>query len=164
VVVAEGSKSLKTPPPTCVWMRGRWRWWQRVRNRLKPHLRLAFGREGGGGGNGVKTPENSTSSSLLDAREMEVAAEASKGPKNPPPARFWMRGRWRWWQRRQNARKLHLQLAFGREGGGDGGNDVETTSSSCFNAREVVLMPETSNRPKSPPPARIWTRGRWRWW
>ena len=104
----------------------------------------------------------------VNAREAVVVAEASKCRKNPPPARTWMRGRWWWWQTRRNIRKIHLQLAFGREGGGSRGRRVETsekpTSSLRLDAREVVGLADTSKHRKNPPPARVWTRGRWRQW
>jgi len=47
----------------------------------KDHLRLAFGREGGGGGYRVETPILTTSGSRLDAREVVVVGVASKGRK-----------------------------------------------------------------------------------
>jgi len=44
----------------------------------------------------------------------------------------------------RNAEKNHLQLAFGREGGGGGGRRVETpnktTPGSRLDAREVVVV------------------------
>jgi len=39
-----------------------------------------------------------------------------------------------------------------------------TTSSSRWEAREVVVVGVTSKRRNGPPPARVWTRGRWWWW
>jgi len=63
------------------------------------HLRLAFRREGGGGGGSrVKTPKLTTSGSRLDTREVGVVEFVSKGWKEPPPARVWTRGRWWRWQ------------------------------------------------------------------
>ena len=51
-----------------------------------------FARErGGGSANSIETP----SGSLLHVREVEDARTASKRKKNPPPARFCMRGKWR---------------------------------------------------------------------
>ena len=48
--------------------------------------------------------------------------------------------------------KNHLQLAFKCEGGGGGGEHVETTkkatSSSCLDAREVVLVADSQNDKK----------------
>ena len=58
----------------------------------------------------------------------------------------------------------YLQLAFECEGGGGGGRRVgrtkETTSGSHLDAREVVVGDGLKER-KKPPPARVWTRGRW---
>jgi hypothetical protein len=80
------------------------------------HLRLAVACEGGGGhANDTKMRHKSTSGSLLGAREVEKVygsllharevedmRTASKYNINPPPARFWARGRWRrrreWYQ------------------------------------------------------------------
>ena len=39
-----------------------------------------------------------------------------------------------------------------------------TTSGSHLEAREVVVVGVASKRWKEPPPARVWTRGRWWWW
>jgi len=62
----------------------------------------------------------------------------------------------------------HPRLVFGRKGGGGGGIRVErleiTTSGSRLDAREVVVVGVTSKRRNQPPPARVWTRGRWQWW
>ena len=99
-------ETRKAPPPACVWMRRRWWWWQKRKNARKDHLRLAFGCEGGGGGKGV----GGGGGKCVETR------------KAPPPARVWMRGRWWSWQMRQIARKDHLRLAFGHEGGGGGGS------------------------------------------
>jgi len=97
-----------------------------------------------------------------------VVGVASKRRKEPPPARVWKRGRWRWWGSRRNAETNHLQLAFGSEGGGGGGVHVETpkwtTSGSRLDAREVAVVGVALKRRKEPPPARVWTRGRWWWW
>jgi hypothetical protein len=87
---------------------------------------------------------------------------------------------------RQNAKKIYLRLAFGCEGGESGGSGVEiierSPSGSHLDAREVVVADvlkrekgplvarvrmrgrveavEAALRPlKSPPPARVWTRG-----
>ena len=52
-VVGDASKrrkERKTPPPARVWTRGRRWWWVTCRKYKKNHLRLAFGREGGGSG------------------------------------------------------------------------------------------------------------------
>jgi len=84
--------------------------------------------------------KKTTSSSRLDAREVVVVADG------------------------RNSRKNHLQLAFECKGGGGGGRRVErmerTTSGSRLDAREVVVL---GDRSKEPPPARVWTQGRW-WW
>jgi len=89
----------------------------------------------------VKT---STSNLCLDMREVEVVAVASKPPKTPPPARVWMRGRWRRRQLRRNHPKLHLRLAFEWKGGGGDGTGVENvenaTPGSHSNVREVVVV------------------------
>ena len=96
-----GSKPHKTPPPSRSCGRGRW-WWpnrgrkptavslwytrevvgpERGRNPINIHLRLAFAREGGGGGpNGVETAEKATSVLLLHAREV-VGKRVSGGVK-----------------------------------------------------------------------------------
>jgi len=39
-----------------------------------------------------------------------------------------------------------------------------TTSGLRLEAREVVVVGVASKRWKEPPPARVWTRGRWWWW
>ena len=67
-------------------------------------------------------------------------------------------------------KKIQLRLAFGCEGGGSGGSDVETaeysTKKSMFgshlDAREVVVVADMLKRQKNPPPARVWMRGRWK--
>ena len=60
---------------------------------------------------------------------------------------------------------IHLQLAFGSEGGGSGGSSVETTekstSGSRLDAREVEAVAVALKPLKSPPLARIWMQGRW---
>jgi len=86
--------------------------------------------------------------------------------------------------------KNHLRLAFGCEGGGSSGSGVETiersTSVSRLDAREVVVVADVLKLQKGPPlarvrmrgrveaveaalkplksplPARVWTRGRWK--
>ena len=74
-------------------------WWESHRNAERNHLRLVFGREGGGGGGvRVETPKMTTSGSRLDMREVVVVGVASKRRNQPPPARIWTRGRWWWWQ------------------------------------------------------------------
>jgi hypothetical protein len=71
----------------------------------------------------------------VDAREVVVVvAMALKQPKNPPPAHVWMQGRW-WWQTRRDVEKIHLWLAFGREGGGGGGKCVEMSKKSTSSLR-----------------------------
>jgi len=91
-----------------------------------------------------KPPKMTTSSSHLDAREVAVVGGTSKWRNEPPPARIWTRGRWWWWDMCQNAKMGHVQLAFGREGGGSGGVRIEmlkrTTSGSRLDAREVVVV------------------------
>jgi hypothetical protein len=106
--------------------------------------------------------------------------------KTPPPARICTQGRWRRRPRHQNVEKVHLRLTFVREGGGGGGRSVErsrnstsslrlyareveemataskSTSGSHLYAREVEKVGGVSKGRKSPPPARVWTRGRWR--
>ena len=49
-VTRDVSKERKKPPPARIWMRGRRWWWVTCRKNKKNHLRLAFGRKGGGGG------------------------------------------------------------------------------------------------------------------
>jgi hypothetical protein len=51
----------------------------RVETAKNDHLRLAFGREGGGGGSRVGTTKITTSGSRLDAREV-VAANVLEQP------------------------------------------------------------------------------------
>jgi hypothetical protein len=46
------------------------------------HLRLAFGREGGGGGNRVGTTKITTSSLRLDTREVVAVADSRNNEKN----------------------------------------------------------------------------------
>ena len=83
-----------------------------------------------------------------------------------PPRRRRCRGkntlRGRWW--RQNAKKIHLLLAFGCEGGGSGGSGIEiikrSTSGSHLDAREVVVVADVLKCQKDPPPARVRMRGR----
>jgi len=93
--------------------------------------------------------------------------DISKCRKKPPLARISMQGRWWWWESCQNAEKNHLRLTFQCEGGG-GGIRIETskwtTSGSRLEAREVGVVGGTSKRRNEPPPARIWTQGRWWWW
>ena len=62
----------------------------------------------------------------------------------------------------------HLWLAFGRKGGGGGEGHVETAE---INHLRLAFGHEggggggTGGRiDEKPPPARIWTRGRWWWW
>jgi len=75
VVVGGTSKRRNGPPPARVWTRGRWWWWEACRNGKLDHLRLAFGCEGGGGGDErVETSKKTTSGSRLDAREEVVVA------------------------------------------------------------------------------------------
>jgi len=156
----------KEPPPACIWMRGRW-WWESRRNDENDHLRLAFGCEGGGGGGRrVETPKKTTSGLRLNAREVEVVGGVLEERKWPPPARVWMWGRW-WWEAHRNCEMNHLQLAFQCEGDGGGWMHVETTKwtipGSHLDMREVVVVGVASKCRNQPPPARIWTRGRW-WW
>jgi len=56
----------------------------------------------------------------LDTRQEVVMGDVSKKKKTPPPARVWTRGRVEVVGDEKNE-KNHLQLAFGREGGGGGG-------------------------------------------
>jgi len=182
----------KEPPLARVWMWGRW-WWESRRNDENDHLRLAFGCEGGGGGgshvettkmttsgshldarevvvvgDGSKERKKTTSGLHLDAREVVVVGDGSKCQKKPPLARVWTRGRWRWWEACWKNENDHLRLAFECKGGGGGGRHVETakwtTSSSRFDAREMVVVGCASKWPNGPPPARVWMRGRWWWW
>jgi hypothetical protein len=61
----------------------------------RPVVVDAAGRIPSKGGGGVKMPKKSTSSSRLDAREVEAVAVALKSSKGPPPlARIWTQGRW----------------------------------------------------------------------
>jgi len=138
----------------------------------KHHIRLAFGREGGGGAG------RCVASHVLQAR------------KKPPLARVWMRGRWQWLQtcrtlafgceggsggRRcveslkkttsdsrlvarevvvaADVSKHHLQLAFGCEGGGGGCRHVEPLR---LDAREVVVAAYVLKARNKPPPTRVW--------
>ena len=84
------------------------------------------------GGYGIEMEEESTSGSLLHAREVEVAGMAkavSKCKKDPPPARFCMRGRWRRREQQEqcrNTRGVHLRLTVACEGGGGGANGIKT--------------------------------------
>jgi len=119
------------------------------RNSRKNHLRLAFEREGGGGGGGrVERSKKTTSRSRLDAREVVVMGDGSKRRNGPPPARVWTRGRWWRWEACWKNENNHLRLAFGCEGGGGGGGRVETskstTSGSRLDAREVAVVAGTS--------------------
>ena len=110
-----------------------------------------------------KLPKRTTSGSRLDAREVVVVGASLKHRKTPPPAHVRTQGRW-WWEPCRNTEKNHLQLAFRHEGGG-GGSHVETpkktTSGSHLNEREVVWWQLRRNSRKQPPPARVWTQGRW---
>jgi len=69
-------------------MQGRWWWWEARQNAEIDHLRLAFGREGGGGG-GIRGEmlKRITFGSRLGAREVVVVANVLKRQKGPPPAR-----------------------------------------------------------------------------
>ena len=106
--------------------------------------------EGGGGGNCVQMLKDTTSVLRLDAREVVVVVVvvcSQKIWKTPPPACIWMRGRWWCWETYQKAEKLHLQVAFGPEGGGGGGRRSKTskssTSGSRLDAREVAVVAGT---------------------
>jgi len=106
------------------------------------HLQLAFGCEGGGGGGRhVETTKWTTSGSRLNVREVVVG------------------------QMRRNNEKNHLRLAFGCKGGGGSGSHVEmtktTTSGSRLDTREEEVVAEALEGRKQPPPACVWTRGRW---
>jgi hypothetical protein len=62
---------------------------------------------------------------------------------------------------RQNAKKIHLRLAFGCEGGGSNGSGIEIIKTgSHLDAREVVVVADVLKRQKDPPPARVRMRGR----
>ena len=64
---------------------------RRVETAEIDHLRLAFGHEGGsGGGTGGRIDEKTTSGSHLDMREVVVVGDVLKRQKEPPPARVWM--------------------------------------------------------------------------
>jgi hypothetical protein len=41
---------------------------------------------------------------------------------------------------------------------------TKKTTGSRLEAREVEVVGDASKRRKEPPPARVWTRGRWWWW
>ena len=165
------SKDPKNPSPACAWMRGRWRWSQSCRNVEKIHLRLAFGREGGGGGG--RCLGRAEKNHLLLAFGHKGGGGGGRrvetDKKKPPPARIWIRGRRRWWQVRRNRRKNHLRLAFGCKGGGGCGGCAEAetkiTSDSHLDAREAAVVVDTSKpRKKKTPSTRIWMRGRWWHW
>ena len=151
-VVGDASKRRKTPPPARVWIRGRRWWWVTCRkkkenttsgSRLDVSLREVVVVVDVWC---VERTKKTASGSRLDAREaVVVVGDVSKVRK-----------------------KNHLQLAFGREGGGDGGWRVETmkrtkntTSGSRLDAREAVVVGDMSKVQKKLPPARIWMRGRW---
>ena len=71
----------------------------------------------------------------MDAREVAVVGDMLKGLKNPPPARV------------------------GHKGGGGGGRQVETskksTSCSCLDVKEVVVMADAWKIEKRPPGLRL---------
>ena len=120
VVVGGGtSKQQNGPSLACVWMQGRWLWWEMCWNGEKNHLWLTFGCEGGGsGGRWVKTPKRNhlrlmfghegdgcggsqvegtkktTSGLCLDAREVVVVGVVSKEWKRPPPANTYYSSRY----------------------------------------------------------------------
>jgi len=81
-------------------------------------------------------------------------ANASKRRKKPPPARIWTRGRWWWWQPGCNRRQWRVKEEGKKE------NGQLHLSLPVFAA---LLGPFASKRRNQPPPARVWTRGRW-WW
>ena len=108
--------------------------------------------------NRVETTEKSTSVSLLHAREVVAARTRSKGhkptsvsllhmreveaPKNIPPSRSCMRGRW--WQRERgrnplkstSVSHLHARVVVAVRTGSKG---HKITSVSLLHAREVVV-------------------------
>ena len=162
--VLTGGQPHRTPPPSRSCRRGRW-WWpnrgrkptsvsllyarevvgpERVRNPINIHLRLAFAREGGGGGaNAVESPDMPPPSrscmrgrwrALERGQTGEGRGEgAERGRSLVPPSRSCMRGRWpgleqartgegdgrgRKWAR--SRLKNHLRVALAHEGGGGG--------------------------------------------
>ena len=88
--------------------------------------------------------EDTASGSRLHAREAVMVVIVSESRKTQPPARIWTRGGWWWWQVVEKDRKHRLRLAFGCEGGGDGGNRdgrlKNTTPGSHLDARGVVVV------------------------
>jgi len=90
-----------------------------------------------------KQVKMTTSSSHLDAREVVVVADGRNDKKNYLQLAFEREGGGVVAGSR-NSQRNHLQLAFGCEGGGSGGR--------------------RSKQLKEPPPARVWTRGRWWQW
>ena len=148
-----GWKCWKEPPPACIWTWGRWqRHWNVEKttssSRLDARVVVVVANE-------LKILKKSTSGLRLDAREVVVMAKVLKPVKTPHPARIWMQGRWRQWEMRWKVRKIHLQLMFGHEGGGGGGRQVETskksTSCSCLDVKEVVVMADAWKIEKRPP-------------
>jgi hypothetical protein len=115
------------------------------RNSRKNYLQLAFQREGDGGGGRRVDLKN-------ERNHLRLAFGCEEGGGG---------------RRVERTKKNHLRLVFGREGGGGCGRRVGrtkmTTSGSHWDTREVVVVGVASKRRKEPPPARIWTRGRW-WW
>jgi len=66
----------------------------------------------------LKPLKRTTSGSRLEVREVVVVGGTSKQQNQPPLARVWKKGRWLWWEARQNGEINHLRLTFGCEGGG----------------------------------------------
>ena len=78
-------------------------------------------------------------------------------------AGFWAIMGMEWQQTRRNAVNFHLRLAFGCEGGGGGGRQVETskksTPGSRLDVREVVAVGDALKGLKNPPPAHVGHEG-----
>jgi len=118
-------------------------------------------RRGGGVGNPAGSPKNITSGSCLDAREVVVVAAGEMDVKHHLQFVFEHEERWWCWESCQKPEKHHLRLAFGCEGGGGGGRDVKHHLWLAFEREGGGGGGNRDRRPKTQPPARIWTRGGW---
>jgi len=137
----------------------------KVPKQVRNPLRLAFGLDGGG---------SSIETTYIPRWRGEVSRVGPVGVETENSTSG------------SHFEKVHLRLTFVRKGGGGGGRSVErsrnstsslrlyareveemataskSTSGSHLYTREVEKVGGVSKGRKSPPPARIWTRGRWR--
>ena len=128
------------------------------------HLQLAFGHEGGSsGGRWSKWQKKNHLQPAFGCKEVVVSGRWLKQLKEPPPACVWTWGRWWWWEIGQKNKKKPPPAHVGTQGRHVGRMKM-TTSSSCWDMREVVVVGVTLKWQKWPPLAHIRMWGRWWWW